>query len=169
MEVNGAPELLCFPHSSEYLPLCSAEQRHSYRFGTTWGGGELWQNFHFWLNYPFKTLICCTLCAAELICMWKQSSSVSCCCINSCSIVCEPWSNCLFAFSPELTCCSDSVPSTITSQAGNPSSNPSSLRLPLLIPSQVQSLAPILVDAERRTAIRIWGLFYWSFSSLKGS
>ncbi len=37
MEVNGAPELLCFPHSSEYLPLCSAEQRHSYRFGTTWG------------------------------------------------------------------------------------------------------------------------------------
>ncbi len=22
MEVNGAPELLCFPHSSEYLPLC---------------------------------------------------------------------------------------------------------------------------------------------------
>ncbi len=37
MEVNGAPELLCFPHSSEYLPLCSAEQRHSYRFRTTWG------------------------------------------------------------------------------------------------------------------------------------
>ncbi len=35
MEVNGAPELLCFPHSSEYLPLCSAEQTHSYRFGTT--------------------------------------------------------------------------------------------------------------------------------------
>ncbi len=37
MEFNGAPELLCFPHSSEYLPLCSAEQRNSYRFGTTWG------------------------------------------------------------------------------------------------------------------------------------
>ncbi len=36
MEVNGAPELLCFPHSSEYLPLCSAEQRHSYWFKTTW-------------------------------------------------------------------------------------------------------------------------------------
>ncbi len=31
----------CFPHSSEYLPLCSAEQRHSYRFGTTWP----------WVNY----------------------------------------------------------------------------------------------------------------------
>ncbi len=28
--------LLCFPHSSEYLPLCS-EQTHSYRFGSTWG------------------------------------------------------------------------------------------------------------------------------------
>ncbi len=26
--------LLCFPHSSEYLPLCS-EQTHSYRFGST--------------------------------------------------------------------------------------------------------------------------------------
>ncbi len=26
--------LLCFPHSSEYLPLCS-EQTHSYRFGAT--------------------------------------------------------------------------------------------------------------------------------------
>ncbi len=31
-----APERLCFPHSSEYLPLCS-EQTHSYRFGNTWG------------------------------------------------------------------------------------------------------------------------------------
>ncbi len=35
--VNGVPELLRFPHSSEYLPLCSVEHRHSYRFGTTWG------------------------------------------------------------------------------------------------------------------------------------
>ncbi len=41
MEVNGASEQLCFPHSSEYLPLCSAEQRHSYRFGTSWG----WANY----------------------------------------------------------------------------------------------------------------------------
>ncbi len=37
MEVNGDPELLCFTHASEYLPLCSAEQRNSYRFRTTWG------------------------------------------------------------------------------------------------------------------------------------
>ncbi len=28
--------LLCFPHPSEYLPLCS-ERTHSYRFGPTWG------------------------------------------------------------------------------------------------------------------------------------
>ncbi len=37
MEVNGAPERLCFPHSSEHLPLCSAEQINVYRLGTTWG------------------------------------------------------------------------------------------------------------------------------------
>ncbi len=31
MEVNiGAPELLRFPHSSEYFPLCSAEQRKNF-------------------------------------------------------------------------------------------------------------------------------------------
>ncbi len=53
MEVKGAPELLCFPHSLEYLPLCSAEQIHSYRFGTTWGWVN--DNFHFWVNYPFNT------------------------------------------------------------------------------------------------------------------
>ncbi len=56
MEVNGAPDLLCFPHSSEYLPLCSAEQRHSYRFGTTWDVSK-WQNFHFWVIYPFKVAL----------------------------------------------------------------------------------------------------------------
>ncbi len=44
--------LLCFPHSSEYLPLCS-EQTHSYRFGSTWG----WVNDHFWVNYPFNCLL----------------------------------------------------------------------------------------------------------------
>jgi len=26
-----------YKHSSKYLLLCSAEERHSYRFGTTWG------------------------------------------------------------------------------------------------------------------------------------
>ncbi len=36
MEVNGAPKQPGYKLSSEY-PLCSAEQRHSYRFGTTWG------------------------------------------------------------------------------------------------------------------------------------
>ncbi len=35
VEVNGAPKQPGYKLSSEYLPLCSAEQRHSYRFGTT--------------------------------------------------------------------------------------------------------------------------------------
>ncbi len=35
MEVNGAPKQPDYKLSSKYLPLCSAEQRHSYRFGTT--------------------------------------------------------------------------------------------------------------------------------------
>ncbi len=42
--------------SSEYLPLCSAEQRHAYRFETTWG----WVNddrIYFWVNYPVKCKI----------------------------------------------------------------------------------------------------------------
>ncbi len=60
----GAPKLLCFPHSSEYIPLCSAEQIHSYRFGTTWGWANDWQNFHFWVNYPliYQGLQCTKLC-----------------------------------------------------------------------------------------------------------
>ncbi len=37
MEVNGAPKQPGYKLSLKYLPLCSAEQRHSYRFGTTWG------------------------------------------------------------------------------------------------------------------------------------
>ncbi len=36
MEVNGAPKQPGYKLSSKYLPLCSAEQRNSYRFGTTW-------------------------------------------------------------------------------------------------------------------------------------
>ncbi len=35
MEVNGAPKQPDYKRSSEYLPLCSAEQTQSYRFGTT--------------------------------------------------------------------------------------------------------------------------------------
>ncbi len=37
MEVNGAPKQPGYKLSSKYLPLCSAEQRNSYRFGTTSG------------------------------------------------------------------------------------------------------------------------------------
>ncbi len=35
MEVNGAPKQPGYNLSSKYLPLCSAEQINSYRFGTT--------------------------------------------------------------------------------------------------------------------------------------
>ncbi len=37
MEVNVAPKQPGYKLYSEYLPLCSAEQRNSYRFGTTRG------------------------------------------------------------------------------------------------------------------------------------
>ncbi len=37
MEVNGAPKQPGYKLPSKYIPLCSAEQRNSYRFGTTWG------------------------------------------------------------------------------------------------------------------------------------
>ncbi len=37
MEVNGDPKQPDYTLSSEYLPLCSAEQTHSYRSGNTWG------------------------------------------------------------------------------------------------------------------------------------
>ncbi len=37
MEVNGAPKQPGYKLFSKYLPLCLAEQRNSYRFGTTWG------------------------------------------------------------------------------------------------------------------------------------
>ncbi len=37
LEVNGAPKQPGYKLSSKYLSLCSAEQRHSYRFGTTRG------------------------------------------------------------------------------------------------------------------------------------
>ncbi len=36
MEVNGAPKQCGYKLSSKYLPVCSEEQTHSYRFGTTW-------------------------------------------------------------------------------------------------------------------------------------
>ncbi len=57
MEDNGAPELLCFPHSSEYFPLCSAEQRHSYRFGTTWGWVNDDRFFIFGWTIPLKLVL----------------------------------------------------------------------------------------------------------------
>ncbi len=37
IKVNGAPKQPGYKLSSKYLPLCSTEQRNSYRFGTTEG------------------------------------------------------------------------------------------------------------------------------------
>ncbi len=37
MEVNSAPKQPGYKLSSKYIPLCSAEQIHYYRFGTTLG------------------------------------------------------------------------------------------------------------------------------------
>ncbi len=47
MEVNVAPKQSGYKLSLKYLLLCTAEQRHSYMFGTTWG----------WVNYDI-ILIC---------------------------------------------------------------------------------------------------------------
>ncbi len=54
MEVNGA---LKQPGSSKYLPLCLAEQRHSYRFGNTWG----WVNDDMLLKWTIPLMLSKTL------------------------------------------------------------------------------------------------------------
>ncbi len=57
MEVNGAPKQPGYKLSSKYRPLCSAEQRNSYRFGTTWG----WVNdriFIFGWTIPLNKQMC---------------------------------------------------------------------------------------------------------------
>jgi len=46
MEVNGAKQLFSSNRSSKYLPLCSSEESNKV--------SKWWQNFHFWVEYPFK-------------------------------------------------------------------------------------------------------------------
>ncbi len=54
MEVNGYQQLFGYSHFSKYLLLCSAEERCSYRFGTSLG----WENddriFIFWWTFPLN-------------------------------------------------------------------------------------------------------------------
>ncbi len=57
MEVNCAPKQSDYKLSSEYLPLCSVEQRHSYRFGTTWGWVNDDRIFIFGWTIPLRS--CC--------------------------------------------------------------------------------------------------------------
>ncbi len=58
MEVNGAPKQPGYKLSSKYLPLCSAEQRHSYRFGTTWGWVNDDRIFIFGWTIPLRSVEC---------------------------------------------------------------------------------------------------------------
>ncbi len=54
MEVNGSPKQPGYKLSSKYLPLCSAEQRHSYRVGTTGGWVNDDRIYIFGWTNPFK-------------------------------------------------------------------------------------------------------------------
>ncbi len=53
MEVNGYKKLFGCQHSSNYLLLCSTEDRNSYRFGNNMRVVND-DTFSFWVNYPFK-------------------------------------------------------------------------------------------------------------------
>ncbi len=65
MEVNGAPKQPGYKLSSKYLPLCSAEQRNSYRFGTTWGRVNDDRIFIFGWTIPLR----CENCWLSVLCM----------------------------------------------------------------------------------------------------
>ncbi len=56
MEVNGAPKQPGYKRSSKYLPLCSTEQRNSYRFGTNWGWVNDDRMFNFGWTIPSSLL-----------------------------------------------------------------------------------------------------------------
>ncbi len=56
MEVNGSPKQPGYKLSSKYLPLCSAEQRNSYRFETTWGWVNNDRIFIFGWTIPLRPL-----------------------------------------------------------------------------------------------------------------
>ncbi len=56
MEVNGAPKQPGYKRSSKYLPLCSAEQKNSYRFGTNWGWVNYDRIFNFGWTIPLSLL-----------------------------------------------------------------------------------------------------------------
>ncbi len=72
MEVNVNQEFFGYPHSSEYLLLCSTEERNSYRFIKTWR----WvndDNFHFRVNYPILFYSFPALQRPFLIC-WNKTT-----------------------------------------------------------------------------------------------
>ncbi len=52
VEVNGAPKQPAYKVSSQHLPLCSAEQTHSYR-------EEMMTDFSLCVNYPVNYHFLC--------------------------------------------------------------------------------------------------------------
>ncbi len=61
IEVNGAPKQPGYKLSSKYFPLCSAEQRHSYRFGITWGWVNDDRIFIFGWTIPLMPSLHCVI------------------------------------------------------------------------------------------------------------
>ncbi len=77
MEVNGAPKQPGYKLSSKYLPLCSAEQRNSYRFGTTWGWVNDDRIFIFGWTIPLSSLLVPSLFSGRRL--WVVSRVLSVC------------------------------------------------------------------------------------------
>ncbi len=55
VKLNGYRQLFGYQHSSKYLLVYSTEVRNTYRIRTS-GGWINYDNFHFWVNYPFKEM-----------------------------------------------------------------------------------------------------------------
>ncbi len=54
LEVNGY-QLFGYQYSSKYIFVFNRTKKNSYRFGTTWRWVKSWQDFLFWVNYPFNS------------------------------------------------------------------------------------------------------------------
>ncbi len=65
MEVNGAPKQPDYKLSSEYLPLCSGRTKTFIQVWNYLRVIKWWQNFHFWVNYPFKIISQICVCAVH--------------------------------------------------------------------------------------------------------
>ncbi len=57
MEVNGAPKQPDYKLSSKHLPLCFSRTKKFIQVWNYLRVSKWWQNFHFWVNNPFKVCI----------------------------------------------------------------------------------------------------------------